>query len=541
MNPGYYGKINDDTEEIPPPPDDLDDVPVPPPGSAGSVNTVIPPIVKPRTPDYEGMGLKKYEDLWNGFSIMIPDGWKVLFDKGRIWCSSPPGTSSADAVLIWPVSLESADSLEGWPQQVFDTLKEMSPEIEVWEAEKKQADGIERQMFIYTRRHSNGRQIRGMLRFARDDSNAVAMGYESDGATINSNMGMLETIIRSFTFIPSIKKERYIERSEGAFSFLYPEGWQPFGRVDRTRNPQGNGVTVWSVEDPKTGTRVYNEATSLPMIQPNPLMPPGSSWNVHPFVDAASFANGLLFQLARRQYPDLQILEANNNERLTKIAKENMRVVESRMGVECIVSAGYVITTFTKGGVKFKEWTLVVNNTMPVRSDPMMAMMGMGFPGADVFSQGGGVYWFCSVGPALRAPEKIFEKMFPIMIGIAGSFKEHEAWSSSEVSSAFAKMEQERRHHEAKRAKMMYETQQYINEKNREIWEHRTATNEDINRRMSNAILGKEDVLDEEHRSWKVESGYDTYWKKGDEIIGSNSSDFDSFLRSEGWKKMSKF
>ena len=39
----------------------------------------------------------------------------------------------------------------------------------------------------------------------------------------------------------------------------------------------------------------------------------------------------------------------------------------------------------------------------------------------------------------------------------------------------------------------------------------------------------------------KVEGGYDTYWQKDDSIMGSNSSDFDAHLQSDGWKKMAKF
>ena len=57
-------------------------------------------------------------------------------------------------------------------------------------------------------------------------------------------------------------------------------------------------------------------------------------------------------------------------------------------------------------------------------------------------------------------------------------------------------------------------------------YQYRQRVNDDLSRKWSNVILGLTDVKDPETgETWKVASGRNYYWRKGDSIVGTDTYD----------------
>jgi hypothetical protein len=284
-------------------------------------------------------------------------------------------------------------------------------------------------------------------------------------------------------------------------------------------------VTVtWSVDDPATGARAYNDGTVIPFTAPafglGSLF--GGAWNQQPFTSAVDLCQGLLVKLAQQQRPDLRLISAVPDANLERASAESLRPVAAQFGGQAQVSGALATTLFTEHGRTIREVTAV---TTWMIVSPMMA----------------GSQWFATLGPAVRAPDEQFSELESVLAGVVLSYQANQAWENQEIQAAGHRIATERAQAEQYRTRLWRETQEYCQQIGREIQERHAATNAEIARSNYNLIAGKEDVLGEGHYSYKVDTGYQQYWEKDDRIIGSNSADLDTHLRSDGWKKMTVF
>lgn len=456
-------------------------------------------------------GWRHHEDRWNGFAVNLPPGWRAVADGAKVYALGEDDC----AVLYWPQRAPESLSMDELVERVTRELAGGDPTFDAW-----CAPGAGRERAVSFRRLGrDGRELRGALRVQRVAREAVIVrGYQSPAAREASLRPVAEQVARSFTPVQGPERIRTEDPSEGAWSVEHPAGWIVRGGVDRVR-AQGGGIITWSVEDPRTGARAANEGTVLPMREPSAMswLGAGMDWRVRPFSDAETCAREVLLPLARAQRSDIVLDGTVLDAEVQRLAERGMREGAARLGGTAQVHACLARIRYTEGAVLWREVAVIVAwRVVPT----------------------GGGYWFINVGPTVRAPAELFDAMLPTLDGIARSFRADPAWEHREMDRAGRRMAEDRRNAERQRAAILKDTMDYIHKVDEEIREHREATRAEVSRIASNTILGKEDALDEDGYSRKVDAGYETYWSRGDTVVGSNSSDFDNHLAADGWKKM---
>lgn len=461
------------------------------------------------------------EDRWNGTVWETPPAWTVTARDHFYLAASPDGESAA---LVWPDP--APGPLEGILQYALRTLAAGDASLQAWaQPEEALAGGGARCRTIFERQ---GRSLlRGQLEATRDPRGGVLVrGWQAPVNRQAADRSVLDRILGSFQPIPPLPRRQYVEPGEGAFSVLVPEGWNANGRVDRSGGPHGLAVR-WSVEDPATGARAFHDGQVLPFSAPafggvfgdmlGGLF--GGGWNQLPFTPAVTLCQNTLFQMARQSRPDLRLVSAVPDPALEAASRESLRPVAARFGGEPAVTGAVATTEYSEAGRWFREVLAVTTWALPMA----------------------GTQWFASLGPGLRAPVDVFAAVEAVLAGIVLSYRANQSWESWEMDATGRRMAEERAQAEQYRAAKWRETQDYCQRVDREIQASHAATNAEIARGSYNLIAGREDVLGEGHHSYKVDSGYETYWEKDDRIMGSNSTDFDTHLEANGWKKMRVF
>lgn len=456
-------------------------------------------------------GWRRHEDRWNGFAVDLPPGWRAVIDGARVYAAGEDGC----AVLCWPLRAPEHQSMDVLAERVARELAGGDPSFDAWCAPEEGA----RRLVSFRRRGVDGRELRGALHIARVAKDAVMVrGYQAPASRESEVRRIAERVARSFAPQRGEERVRTVDPTEGAWSVEHPEGWIVRGGVDRVR-AQGGGIITWCVEDPRTGARAENEGTILPMQEPSGMawMLAGMDWRIRHFTDAETVVREVLLPLARQRRPDLVLDATERDPAVQRLAEAGLAEGAARLGGTIDVRSCLAHSHYTEGGVVWREVTVVVAwRVVPT----------------------GGGYWFVSVGPELRAPASCFDAMRPTLEGIIRSFRADPSWERREMDRAGRRMIEDRQAAERQRAAILRDTMDYIHKVDEEIRERREATRAEVSRIGSNTILGKEDVLDDEGYSHKVDSGYEAYWSRGDTIVGSNSSDFDSHLAADGWKKM---
>jgi hypothetical protein len=468
-------------------------------------------------------GWRHHEDRWNGFALDLPDAWRVRVDGAKVWA-----VGGERVVLFWPLRTDDA-ALDALVERVVQELAGGDPSFEAWGD-----PGSERtRSVMFRRRGPDGAWRRGVIRVERRGQSAVEVrGFQALEGDLEAARAECERVARSVRPVSGPRRVRTVDPSEGAWSVEHPDGWRVEGGVDRAR-AQGGGILVWRVEDPQTGAAVFHDGLTLPMQEPQGMMGgfalPPMGWNARPFCDAPTATREILLPFARQQRPDVTLDGVSLDAEIERLTHAQMEEPARRLGGTAQSSACLAWSRYTEGGVRWRECAVVVTwRVVPA---------GVGAWGNTAPTG----YWFVAVGPVMRAPTEVFDAMLPLLSAIARSFRADAGWEHREMDRAGRRMADDRARAEAKRVEILRDTMEHIHRVNEEIVARRRATTEEVNRIGYNTVLGKEDVLDDDGRSTKVDAGYDTYWTRDDRILGSNSSEFDAHLESDGWRKMKVF
>ncbi len=466
---------------------------------------------------------KRRNDEWHGISLEVPAGWKTLVRDGATWVWRPDGLAAA---LVWPdpagLSTPVADTLV----HVLRTVAQGDPSIQALTSPAEALPGGgERQRAVFSQPDPPGRGLlRGEIAAIRAPTGScLVTGWRAPEAEVRDTGPVLWRVLDSYAPLQPVPRTLFVDPSEGAWSVLVPQGWHGSGGVDRS-GAQGQVVIRWSVDDPQTGARAYNDGVTLPFVAPTMGLGgyPGGGWNQIPFTPAVDLCRGLLLQLARGQRPDLVLHSATRDEALEQAAFQSLSASAARLGAQAQVTGALATTAFGERGRRVREVTAVVTWMM---LSPVM-------PGS---------HWFATLGPSVRAPEELFDRLEPILSGVVLSYRANEAWESRQVAAVTQRMADDRARAEQQRALMWRETQEYCQRVDREIQAHRDATNAEIRRGQHNLIAGTEDVLGVGAHSYRVESGYREYWERNGSIVGSNSAELDTHLEANGWTRMRVF
>lgn len=334
---------------------------------------------------------------------------------------------------------------------------------------------------------------------------------------------------RDATSVPAAAKPermvftRYVDRTEGAFLVLVPQGWQVRGGIVRV-NPltAAGGVAQaiaakidFSVQREPEGRVAVRWLPAISYAQPSPYnMHLGGNWNGMPVVAmprAADYATRLLFPQLRPGARSVRVLETNL--RADAVAALEQLPVARTMraqGAHYVADAAIVTVGYDEAGVRYREFLFV-------------ALEG--------FNMMGAALWSNPFTIAARAPEAENEAYARVGRTVVNSFALNPMWLRAEMQG------------QIDRARIAVDTMREIARIDAEIARNRSETMARINaehylnltgqERYVNPHTGQEELGSNEwkHR-WENASG---------EVIYTDLADWDPnadpTLNRQGYKR----
>jgi hypothetical protein len=275
---------------------------------------------------------------------------------------------------------------------------------------------------------------------------------------------------------PTMVFHRMSEPNEKAFSLLLPAGWKITGGITRV-DPNAGGGPANSIEaklymkvnspDEKSGicwlpdTRFYDMQRCPTRALIGNMFPTGSNYNgmpVLPMPDPAGFAKNVAVPFAHPHAQNIQIIET----KLLPALAVRYRELSARMipGYAFNYAAAIVTLQYNENGISYDEKMVCV-------------LEDYGELGAGMW--GNKETWYA------RTEKGKFESMSPVFATIGQSVEINPVWLGREIRS------------QQSNSQIALKTQQDIATIEKEICEHRTRTNSEINNDMYLNLTGQED------------------------------------------------
>jgi hypothetical protein len=303
---------------------------------------------------------------------------------------------------------------------------------------------------------------------------------------------------------------RSSEPNERAFTFLIPEGWSISGGITRvdpnTSGGSGNAIEAklymkLTSPDNKAGmgwlpdTRFFDMRRFPGQNLAAPLFPDGSNYNgmmVMRLMPPADFIMEIAVPFA---HPHAQNLRITAVQQLSELSEEYRKM-----------------SALVLGGYHFEYQTAIA--TMEYTENGIQYLEKMVCAIEDWGQMGGGL-WSNKETWYVRAEKTLFEGFAPVFATIGYSVKLNPEWISREIRS------------QQVNSNIALQTQRDIERIDREITEHRSRTNSEINHDMYLNLTGQEDYTNPftgETERGTNEWNYRWENEQGDVIYHNNSN-----------------
>jgi hypothetical protein len=303
---------------------------------------------------------------------------------------------------------------------------------------------------------------------------------------------------------------RVTEPNERAFTLLVPKGWTTEGGVTRvsplTANGSGNAIGAkvdFSVKKDAAGTVMLRWLPSINYVDTRGTMMatmfgPGSLYNgmpVMPLGGAADFLQRVVLPYLRPQASDLRVVTQ-------KPVPESVRAYQAQAAQNGLAQLGVtydaatVTVTYTENGTRFREvlYTVIEN-----------------------LGQAGGGIWSNKDTLAARAPDAEFDAWKAVGDTIRTSVHIDPAWLQGELRG------------QAQRGQAAAETQQYLQNADREITLNRQRTNSEIQNDGYLLLTGQEEYVNPYTK--QVERGTNEWQNRwvddGGNVLYTNDAGYD--------------
>jgi hypothetical protein len=279
---------------------------------------------------------------------------------------------------------------------------------------------------------------------------------------------------------------RHTEPKESAFTVLVPDGWLTEGgvvRIDPSKGPTNSvGAKIdFTVKRDAAGTAMLRWHPNITYKDPKFLMggfPVGSNYMGCPVQRRPSAESFLEQHIFRKQRPKAQNVQIVERKPLPELAQRYRRRAASSAGMG---GYGYDAATLTveydEAGGHYRE------KLVGMIEDTGKAGLGM---------------WTNRETVAVRAPAAEFDRTARMLSVVETSVKGNPAWVSGENRGA------------ARRAKNALDTQRYVQNRLKEIVDHRRQTYAEIRHSHWLSITGQNDYVNP--HTGEVETGTDG-WK----------------------------
>jgi len=325
---------------------------------------------------------------------------------------------------------------------------------------------------------------------------------------------------------PSAVFHRMSEPNERAFSFLLPEGWNISGGITRvdpnTSGGSGNAIEAKlymkiSSPDNKAGmgwlpdTRFFDMRRFPGQNPAAPLFTDGSNYNgmmVMRLMAPADFIKEIAVPFA---HPHAQNLQITAVQPLPELSVKYRQLSALMLpGYHFEYQTAIVSMEYSENGIQYSE--------------KMVCSI-------EDWGQLGGGLWSNKETWYVRAQKPLFEPMAPVFATIGHSVKLNPEWMAREIRS------------QQVNSNIALQTQRDIERIDREISEHRSHTNSEINNDMYLNLTGQEDYTNPfTGETERGTSDWNYRWEneQGDVIYHNNNSynpNDDAAVRVKGFKR----
>jgi hypothetical protein len=276
-----------------------------------------------------------------------------------------------------------------------------------------------------------------------------------------------------------------MDRTEGAFSVLVPEGWQTVGGIVRS-DLMTNRVSAQNIEA-KIDFSVQQDPAGSVQVRWCPeikycdgrwlmgMFPPGSNYSgmlVWPLQPPAQFLAQIMFPWA---HPRAQGAQMINQQPIPELLQGHLDRARQN-GVPFQYDGAAITCTYQEDGVVYQEWAATV-------------IENMGQLGAGMWSNKATHY--------MRAPAADFAPWFSLLTMIYRSVEINPNWLMQEqqrqgiLTNSYRQAQQAEQY----RAQKALETQRYIQQVQREIAEHHSRTQAEIRNDQYLTMTNQEEYL----------------------------------------------
>jgi hypothetical protein len=457
------------------------------------------PGERPQPPVQVPEGWVRFQDLWHGFTLAHPPGWRVETFQGQISIREDP--VGIVAAMIWPYSLPAPASARQTAFQFAGLARTINPTFQVWQQENAAFDS--NRITLRTHQVRYGQPVEGCLNVLVDGTNAVISGYEAPAPVIAQHSAVLSAILATFRTGELMPRQRIQETAEGAFSGSIPAGWMFQAGVKRTTSG-GAGLP-------------YLSAACDPQAQ----VWAGSPWYTWAFMDGGfggfgNFLGGMGGYSAMRFAPAAAFCQSNIAPWMGQ-AQAGFRVeaivdrpdLTDRF-IQVLAKAGYppsmfevtaavIETSYTENGVQMRQKSRV--GTQRQRAGVGTVM-------------GSAPLWTAYLDEQYHAPESEFAAWEPVLQGVLDAVQVNPAWKASErqrIQGMIAATQQDMMRRTQQISQTLRETSEIITNS---YW-NRQATYDHIAEVRSDAIRGVHNEASSAGEVFKVPNGFDRYWMDG--------------------------
>ncbi len=457
-------------------------------------------------------GWRRFVDGWNGFSVLTPPGWQVVYYKGLISVRADPSGLTA-AYLIPGRNVQHLPA-SGLASMYAQMIVRSDPRAQA-RLEPADPQHPERAHLRYRLSKMN-KVIEGRSSFLVDGEQQLIMGFEAPAELVAECSRFAGPVLSSFKPEPMMPRQQFLEPTEGAFTACIPGGWQCQSQVNRN-NPAGKGIIRFTaVGDPQPPSGMLREGRWMAAITDmswtftnggGGLFNLFAGGNVLPYMPAVQFCQQWLPRLLPQIFPGQRPIGVYERTDIARAAEAEAAAT----GVQADSSVAILVTEADTPTGPVRQKTQVLTTIQK----------GAGFMAAPM--------WMAFLPGFYRAPASELEANEHILVGIIDSVQQTPAWKQREqqlMNNYLMQSAQWRSNMAMKTSQILSETSDIIFNS----YNERQAIYDRISHNRSNAILGVQDMADSNGTVYSVPSGYDQYWidPRGN-IFGGD------YLTKPGW------
>lgn len=442
-----------------------------------------------------------------GFVLSHPPKWVVeTGDDARILVRSPDKSA---LVLIQPFLQRGQTPANLFIEAVPEQFSGVFPQARLTKAKQRRAKPDE---VVGTLTYKGGR---ANLLCSIQDGSGMLYAIAAPAPQFEAKKPALVRILESFKFTQPTRAKRagpadagiaytkWTDPHESAFSLDVPKDWKVSGGMVRVGPLDARGHL--EAASPDGAIRITSGDASLPpFTEPNLVLestgfregtvysPGGFQTMVMRYTPGLPFVKDYVQKRVAKRYSDLAITQAREREDVARTLQALYAPIYAPLG-QVTVATGEVTFTCRSGDRSLRGYYFAVTSRL------QGSQLGI---------------WSVPLLYGYVASEDRAEVARAVLSRMVRTARPNPQWLAMQSNVARAA------------GRISAEVQAEVSRTISDTYWSRSRAQDEASRKWSNTTLGLTDVRDPDTgQSWKVASGHNYYWRRGDTVVGTDTSD----------------